>query len=56
MGASISSQISPIVASVTALNIHPTAVDQVCIQRVADVTYEFGPLRSRFNVTPAAGL
>ena len=42
-------------ASVTALNIHPTAIDQVCVQRVADVMYQFGLLHSRFNVTPAIG-
>ncbi len=42
-------------ASVTALNIHPTAIDQVCVQRVADVMYQFGLSHSRFNVTPVIG-
>ena len=42
-------------ASVTAPNIHPTAIDQVCIQRVADAMYQSGLLHSRFNVTPMTG-
>jgi NitT/TauT family transport system substrate-binding protein len=48
-------QIPPIVASVMALNIYPTAIDKVRIQRVADVMYQFGLLRSRFDVTPMIG-
>ena len=48
-------QIQPIVASVMALNIYPTAIDQVRIQRVADVMYQFGLLHSRFNVSPMIG-
>jgi NitT/TauT family transport system substrate-binding protein len=48
-------QIPPIVASVMALNIYPTAIDNVRIQRVADVMYQFGLLHSRFNVTPMIG-
>ncbi len=42
-------------ASVTALNIHPAAIDQVCVQRVADVMYQFGLLHSRFDITPMIG-
>jgi hypothetical protein len=38
-----------------AVNIYPTSIDQVRIQRVADVMYQFGLLRSRFNVTPMIG-
>lgn len=48
-------QIQPIVASVMSLNIYPTAIDKVRIQRVADVMYQFGLLRSRFNVSPMIG-
>jgi NitT/TauT family transport system substrate-binding protein len=48
-------QIPPIVAAVMAVNIYPTSIDQVRIQRVADVMYQFGLLRSRFNVTPMIG-
>jgi NitT/TauT family transport system substrate-binding protein len=48
-------QIPPIVAAVMALNIYPTAIDKVRIQRVADVMYEFGLLKTPFNVTPMIG-
>jgi NitT/TauT family transport system substrate-binding protein len=48
-------QVPPIVASVMALNIYPTAIDKVRIQRVADVMYQFGLLHSRFNVSPMIG-
>jgi NitT/TauT family transport system substrate-binding protein len=48
-------QIPPIVASVMAVNIYPTAIDKVRIQRVADVMYQFGLLHARFNVTPMIG-
>ncbi len=48
-------QIPPIVASVMAVNIYPTAIDRVRIQRVADVMYQFGLLHTRFNVTPMIG-
>jgi NitT/TauT family transport system substrate-binding protein len=48
-------QIPPIVASVMAVNIYPTAIDRVRIQRVADVMYQFGLLHARFNVTPMIG-
>jgi NitT/TauT family transport system substrate-binding protein len=48
-------EIPPIVASVMAVNIYPTAIDKVRIQRVADVMYQFGLLRDRFNVTPMIG-
>jgi NitT/TauT family transport system substrate-binding protein len=48
-------QIQPLVAAVMAVNIYPTAIDKVRIQRVADVMYQFGLLRTRFNVTPMIG-
>jgi len=48
-------KIPPLVASVMAVNIYPTAIDNVRIQRVADVMYQFGLLRQRFNVTPMIG-
>jgi NitT/TauT family transport system substrate-binding protein len=48
-------EVPPIVAAVMAINIYPTAIDKVRIQRVADVMYQFGLLHSRFNVTPMIG-
>jgi NitT/TauT family transport system substrate-binding protein len=48
-------EIPPIVASVMAVNVYPTAIDKVRIQRVADVMYQFGLLHSRFNVIPMIG-
>ena len=48
-------EIPPIIASVMAVNIYPTAIDKVRIQRVADVMYQFGLLKSAFNVTPMIG-
>ena len=48
-------EIPPIVASVMAVNIYPTAIDRVRIQRVADVMYQFGLLKSSFNVSPMIG-
>jgi NitT/TauT family transport system substrate-binding protein len=48
-------QVPPIIAAVMAVNIYPTAIDEVRIQRVADVMYQFGLLKSRFNVTPMIG-
>jgi NitT/TauT family transport system substrate-binding protein len=48
-------EIPPIVASVMAVNIYPTAIDKVRIQRVADVMYQFGLLQARLNVTPMIG-
>ena len=48
-------QVLPIVAAVMAVNIYPTAIDKVRIQRVADVMYQFGLLPDRFNVSPMIG-
>ena len=48
-------QVPAIVAAVMALNIYPTTLDRVRIQRVADVMFQFGLLHSRFNVTPMIG-
>jgi len=48
-------EVPPIVAAVMAINIYPTSIDKVRIQRVADVMYQFGLLPSRFNVTPMIG-
>jgi NitT/TauT family transport system substrate-binding protein len=48
-------QIPPIVAAVMAVNIYPTSIDRVRIQRVADVMFQFGLLHYRFNVTPMIG-
>ena len=43
------------VASVMAINIYPTAINKTRIQRVADVMFQFGLLKSRFVVTPMIG-
>jgi NitT/TauT family transport system substrate-binding protein len=48
-------EVPPIVAAVMAVNIYPTAIDQIRIQRVADVMYQFGLLSKRFNVGPMIG-
>ena len=48
-------QIPPIIAAVMAINIYPTAIDKVRIQRVADVMYQFGLLKRPFNVGPMIG-
>jgi NitT/TauT family transport system substrate-binding protein len=48
-------QIPPIIAAVMAINIYPTTIDKVRIQRVADVMYQFGLLKSPFNVSPMIG-
>ena len=48
-------QIKPIIAAVMAVNIYPTAIDKVRIQRVADVMYQFGLLKRPFNVGPMIG-
>jgi NitT/TauT family transport system substrate-binding protein len=44
-------QVTPGIASVMALNDYPIGVDATRIQRVADVMYEFGALKTRFNVS-----
>lgn len=43
-------QVPPIVAAVMALNSYPIGVDRARLQRVPDVMYEFGLLRSRFDI------
>jgi NitT/TauT family transport system substrate-binding protein len=48
-------QIPAVIAAVMAVNIYPTAIDKVRIQRVADVMYQFGLLKSPFNVSPMIG-
>jgi NitT/TauT family transport system substrate-binding protein len=48
-------QVPPIVAAVMAVNIYPTSIDPVRIQRVANVMYQFGLLKTRFNVSPRIG-
>lgn len=44
-------QVQAGIASVMALNNYPIGVDATRIQRVSDVMYEFGVLRTRFNVS-----
>ena len=48
-------QVPPLVASVMAVNLYPTSIDQVRIQRVADVMYQFGLLHARFDVSAMIG-
>ena len=48
-------QIVPLVAAVMAINIYPTAIDRVRIQRVADVMYQFHLLSKPFDVGPMIG-
>ena len=48
-------QVMPGIAAVMALDNYPIGVDATRIQRVADVMYQFGLLRSRFNVMPMIG-
>jgi NitT/TauT family transport system substrate-binding protein len=48
-------QIPPIIAAVMAINIYPTSIDKVRIQRVADVMFQFGLLKTPFNVSPMIG-
>ena len=44
-------QITPGIAAVMALDTYPIGIDQTRIQRVADVMYQFGLLKTRFNVS-----
>jgi NitT/TauT family transport system substrate-binding protein len=44
-------QVSPGIAAVMALDTYPIGIDATRIQRVADVMYQFGLLKTRFNVS-----
>lgn len=44
-------QITPSIAAVMALDTYPIGIDATRIQRVADVMFEFGLLKTRFNVS-----
>lgn len=48
-------QVPPLVASVMAVNIYPTAIDKARLQRVPDVMYQFGLLHSRFDISAMIG-
>lgn len=48
-------QVPPLVASVMAVNIYPTSIDRIRIQRVANVMFQFGLLKTRFSVAPMIG-
>ena len=48
-------QVPPLVAAVMAINIYPTAIDKVRLQRVPDVMFQFGLLHSRFDIAPMIG-
>jgi NitT/TauT family transport system substrate-binding protein len=43
-------QVSPGIAAVMALDTYPIGIDKIQIQRVADVMYQFGLLKSQFSV------
>ena len=44
-------QVTPDIAAVMALDTYPIGIDATRIQRVADVMYQFGLLKSRFSVS-----
>jgi NitT/TauT family transport system substrate-binding protein len=44
-------QITPSIAAVMALDTYPIGIDATRIQRVADVMFQFGLLKTRFNVS-----
>src|SRR6185437_2850915 len=44
-------QVSPGIAAVMALDTYPIGIDATRIQRVADVMFQFGLLKTRFNVS-----
>ena len=44
-------QVTPGIAAVMALDTYPIGIDATRIQRVADVMYQFGLLKSRFSVS-----
>lgn len=44
-------QVTPGIAAVMALDTYPIGIDATRIQRVADVMYQFGLLKTRFNVS-----
>jgi NitT/TauT family transport system substrate-binding protein len=44
-------QVPPTIAAVMALDTYPVGVDETRIQRVADVMFQFGLLKARFNVS-----
>ena len=48
-------QVPPIVAAVMALDNYPIGVDKIRLQRIPDVMYEFGLLRSPFNIGQMLG-
>jgi NitT/TauT family transport system substrate-binding protein len=47
----VNGQVTPGIAAVMALNTYPIGIDGTRIQRVADVMYQFGLLKTRFNVS-----
>ena len=44
-------QVPPIVAAVMAVNIYPIGIDKARLQRIPDVMYQFGLLRTRFDIS-----
>jgi len=50
LGSPANGQVPPSIAAVMALDTYPIGVDQTRIQRVANVMYQFGLLKSEFNV------
>jgi NitT/TauT family transport system substrate-binding protein len=48
-------QVPPIVAAVMAINIYPIGIDAARLQRIPDVMYQFGLLRTRFDINQMIG-
>jgi NitT/TauT family transport system substrate-binding protein len=48
-------QVPSIIAAVMALNSYPIGIDTARLQRVADVMYQFGLLRTRFDISQMTG-
>jgi NitT/TauT family transport system substrate-binding protein len=48
-------QVPPIVAAVMAINIYPIGIDVARLQRIPDVMYQFGLLRTRFDINQMIG-
>jgi NitT/TauT family transport system substrate-binding protein len=48
-------QVPPIVAAVMAINIYPLGIDVARLQRIPDVMYQFGLLRTRFDISQMIG-
>ena len=55
LNGAMNGQIPPLVAAVMALNNYPIGIDQIRLQRVADVMQQFGLLSARFDIGQMLG-